>query len=202
MANSKSPPRLACGIMIRDPVSTAKRSATWKARWDDYTMRIMDSEYSPNVQTTQANIAISTSGLFGKGVGKSAQRNYLPEAHADYIYAIIIEEYGLMGGIFIILLYLLLLFRSVSIVTVSKTFGALMASGLAFILVLQAMMNMGVTVGILPVTGFTLPLISKGGTSILITCISLGIILSVSRDAIENKGKKRGEGLRTQLRFT
>jgi len=183
-------------------VSTAKRSATWKSRWDDYTMRIMDSEYSPNVQTTQANIAISTSGLFGKGVGKSAQRNYLPEAHADYIYAIIIEEYGLMGGIFIILLYLLLLFRSVSIVTVSKTFGALMASGLAFILVLQAMMNMGVTVGILPVTGFTLPLISKGGTSILITCISLGIILSVSRDAIESKGKKRGEGLRTQLRFT
>ncbi|MEL6250869.1 MAG: FtsW/RodA/SpoVE family cell cycle protein [Bacteroidota bacterium] len=183
-------------------VSTAKRSATWKARWDDYVMRIVDSEYSPNVQTTQANIAISTSGLFGKGVGKSAQRNYLPEAHADYIYAIIIEEYGLMGGIFIILLYLLLLFRSVSIVTVSKTFGALMASGLAFILVLQAMMNMGVTVGILPVTGFTLPLISKGGTSILITCISLGIILSVSRDAIESKGKKRGEGLRTQLRFT
>ncbi|MDW3648831.1 MAG: FtsW/RodA/SpoVE family cell cycle protein [Bacteroidia bacterium] len=182
--------------------STAKRSATWKARWDDYVMRMVDSDYTPNVQITQAHIAIATSGLLGKGVGKSAQRNYLPEADADYIYAIIIEEYGLMGGIFIVLLYLLLLFRSVSIATMSRTFGALMASGLAFILVLQAMINMGVTVGILPVTGFTLPLISKGGTSILITCISLGIILSVSRDAIENKGKKRGEGLRTQLRFT
>jgi len=188
---------MGLGILL----STAKRSDTWQSRWTDYVHRIVDSEYSPNVQTTQANIAIATSGLLGKGVGKSGQRNYLPEAHADYIYAIIIEEYGLIGGIFIILLYLLLLFRSVSIVTVSKTFGALMASGLAFILVLQAMMNMGVTVGILPVTGFTLPLISKGGTSILITCVSLGIILSVSRDAIENKNKKRSraERLRGQL---
>lgn len=188
---------MGLGILL----STAKRSATWQARWSDYSQRLMDSEYSPNVQTTQANIAIATSGLFGKGVGKSATRNNLPEAHADYIYAIIIEEYGLVGGVFVILLYLLLLFRSVSIVTVSKTFGALMASGLAFVLVLQAMMNMGVTVGILPVTGFTLPLISKGGTSILITCVSLGIILSVSRDAVENKSKKRGRGerLRAQL---
>lgn len=188
---------MGLGILL----STAKRSATWQSRWSDYSQRLMDSEYSPNVQTTQANIAIATSGLFGKGVGKSATRSNLPEAHADYIYAIIIEEYGLVGGVFVILLYLLLLFRSVSIVTVSKTFGALMASGLAFVLVLQAMMNMGVTVGILPVTGFTLPLISKGGTSILITCVSLGIILSVSRDAIENKPKKRGRGerLRAQL---
>ncbi|MEM6802671.1 MAG: FtsW/RodA/SpoVE family cell cycle protein [Bacteroidota bacterium] len=182
--------------------NTAKRSSTWKSRWDDYVNRMVDPDYVPNIQTTQANIAIATSGLLGKGVGKSAQRHYLPGADADYIYAIIIEEYGLIGGALIILLYLLLLFRSVSIVTVSKTFGALLASGLAFILVLQAMVNMGVTVGLLPVTGFTLPLISKGGTSILITCISLGIILSVSRDAMENKAKKRGKGLRTQLRFT
>lgn len=165
--------------------ATAKRSATWESRWSDYVNRIIDSDYRPNAQTTQSHIAFATAGMFGKGVGKSAQRNYIPHAHADFIFAVIVEEYGLVGGAVVLLLYLLLLFRAVSIVTISKTFGGLLASGLAFILVLQALMNMGVTVGLLPVTGLPLPLLSMGGTSILITCISLGIILSVSRGAME-----------------
>ncbi len=184
--------------------ATAKRSATWESRWSDYTNRIFDSEYQPNAQTTQSHIAFATAGMFGKGVGKSAQRNYIPHAHADFIFAVIVEEYGLLGGAVVLLLYLILLFRAVSIVTVSRTFGGLLASGLAFILVLQALMNMGVTVGLLPVTGLPLPLLSMGGTSILITCISLGIILSVSRGAMEGsldkssgKAKKQTQKPRT-----
>ena len=168
--------------------STAKRSNTWKSRMKDYVGRILDDEYEANFQTTQANIAIATGGLLGKGVGKSSQRNIMPLAHSDFVFAIIIEEYGLLGGMFVMLLYLLLLFRSVSIITVSKTFGALMAAGLSFLLVLQALTNMAVTVGLGPVTGITLPLISLGGTSVLFTGIALGIILSVSRDAME-KGR-------------
>lgn len=184
--------------------ATAKRSATWESRWADYTNRIFDSEYQPNAQTTQSHIAFATAGMFGKGVGKSAQRNYIPHAHADFIFAVIVEEYGLVGGAVVLLLYLILLFRAVSIATVSRTFGGLLASGLAFILVLQALMNMGVTVGLLPVTGLPLPLLSMGGTSILITCISLGIILSVSRGAMEGsldkssgKAKKQTQKPRT-----
>lgn len=165
--------------------NTAKRSTTWESRWSDYYHRITDSEYRPNAQTTQSHIAFATAGLFGKGAGKSAQRNFIPHAHADFVFAVIVEEYGLIGGVVVILLYLLLFFRCVSIVMVSKTFGALLAGGLSSILVLQAFMNMGVTVGLLPATGVPLPLISMGGTSILISCISLGIVLSVSRDAME-----------------
>jgi cell division protein FtsW len=184
------------GILVK----TAKRSSTWEARWDDYATRWVDSEYDGNFQTVQSHIAISTGGFIGKGVGKSSQRNFLPGANADFVFAIIVEEYGLIGGTLVIGLYLLLLFRSVSIVTVSKTFGALLASGLSFILVLQAIMNMGVTVGLLPITGLTLPIISTGGTSILMTCVSLGMILSVSRDAMEKKqGQKRGRKLFRKL---
>lgn len=182
--------------------ATAKRSATWESRWSDYTNRIFDSEYQPNAQTTQSHIAFATAGMFGKGVGKSAQRNYIPHAHADFIFAVIVEEYGLLGGAVVLLLYLILLFRAVSIVTVSRTFGGLLASGLAFILVLQALMNMGVTVGLLPVTGLPLPLLSMGGTSILITCISLGIILSVSRGAMEGSLDKSSGKAKTQKQRT
>jgi len=169
---------------------TAKRSDTWKSRIQDYTSRILDDDYELNYQSTQANIAIASGSLFGKGIGKSSQRNFMPQAHSDFIYAIVVEEYGLLGGTIVLGLYLILLFRAVSIVTVSKTFGALMSSGLAFLLVLQALTNMGVTVGLLPVTGLTLPLLSMGGTSVVFTGISLGIILSVSRDAME-KGKDK-----------
>ncbi|MEO0897655.1 MAG: FtsW/RodA/SpoVE family cell cycle protein [Bacteroidota bacterium] len=178
-------------------VLTAKRSQTWSNRWDDYEKRLTESGYDGDYQTVQSHIAIATGGMFGKGVGKSSQRNFLPSANADYIFAIIVEEYGLIGGAVIIGFFLLLLFRSVSIVTVSKTFGALMACGLSFLLVLQAMMHMAVASGLLPSTGLTLPIISTGGTSIIMTCVSLGMILSVSRDAMEKKQeqKKRGNML-------
>lgn len=170
---------------------TAKRSSTWKSRWSDYVERITDKDYDGDFQIVQSHLAIASGGMFGKGVGKSTQRNFLPQAQADFIFAIIVEEYGLIGGAFLMLLYLLLLFRSVSIVTVSKTFGALLACGLSFILVLQALMNMAITAGLLPVTGLTLPFVSTGGTSIIMSCISLGMILSVSKEAINRKGEKK-----------
>ncbi len=191
------------GFAVMVLFSTAKRSASWKSRMNDYVERLSDSEYDGNYQTTQANIAIATGGLLGKGVGKSSLRYFLPHAHADFVYAIIIEEYGLVGGIVVLVLYLLLLFRCVSIASMSKTFGALMASGLAFLLVLQAIINMGVTVGLLPITGLTLPMISIGGTSILFTAVSLGIILSVSRDALENapvKSRRRSQNLQIAIK--
>lgn len=169
---------------------TARRSSTWKNRVKDYVGQVLEDEYESNYQTTQANIAISSGGLLGKGVGKSSQRNFMPEAHADFVYAVIVEEYGLIGGVIVLGLYLLVLLRAVTIVTVSKTFGAFMAAGLAFLLVLQALTNIGVTVGLLPVTGLTLPLVSLGGTSILFTAVSFGIILSVSRDAYESDTSK------------
>jgi len=166
----------------------ASRSTTWKSRWHAYVEQISAGDkYEGNYQSLQSNIAVASGGFFGKGAGKSSQRNFLPMSFSDFVYAIIIEEYGLLGGAIVLCLYLLLLFRTVSIVTVSKTYGALVAAGLSYMLVMQALINMGVTVGLLPVTGQTLPWVSMGGTSILFTGVSLGIIISVSRDAIENK---------------
>src|SRR5690606_27172787 len=121
-------------------------------------------------------------GIIGKGPGNSVQRNFLPHSYSDFIYSIIVEEYGSVGGIFIIFLYLALLYRAMLTVSRSdKAFGGLLSAGLAFSLVIQAMINMGVAVGLGPITGQPLPLLSMGGTSLLFTGISLGIILSVSR---------------------
>ena len=130
----------------------------------------------------QAYIAVSTGGLFGKGPGQSNQKNFLPQSYSDFIYAIIIEEYGFIMGISIIILYLILLYRGLYIfIKSSKPFGGLLSAGLSFALIIQAIINMCVVVGLLPGTGVTLPLISMGGTSQLFTGITLGIILSVSR---------------------
>lgn len=161
------------------------RAKTWTSRLKDYAARYTDPNYEPNYQTVQATIAIAEGGVIGKGVGKSSQKNFLPEPFSDFVFAIILEEYGLLGGIIVMCLYLLLLLRSIAIVTVSKTFGALLAAGLSFLLVIQAFINMGVTVGLFPVTGLPLPMLSMGGTSLLFTGMSLGIILSVSRSALE-----------------
>lgn len=134
-------------------------------------------------QSEQGFIAIATGGLTGKGPGKSSQRNLLPNAYDDFVYAIIIEEYGMVGGGVIVLLYLVLLYRGMRIASKSdRAFGGLLAAGLSFAIVMQAMINMGVVVGLGPVTGLPLPLMSMGGTSMLFTCISFGMILSVSRD--------------------
>jgi cell division protein FtsW len=137
-----------------------------------------------NFQETQAKIAIGTGGIFwGKGPGNSVQRNFLPHPYSDFIFAIIIEEYGVLGGIIILFLYLNLLYRTILIVRkCDKTFPAFLVTGLSLSVVFQALVNMAVAVGLLPVTGQPLPLISMGGTSMLFTGAAFGIILSVSRE--------------------
>lgn len=137
-------------------------------------------------QTEQAYIAIATGGLYGKGPGKSTQRNFLPYAYADFIYAILVEEYGLVGGIMVMLLYLVLLYRGIRITTTNaKLYTSLLSIGLSFLIGIQALVNMGIAVGLGPVTGLQLPFISMGGTSLLFTGISLGMILSASRGEVD-----------------
>ncbi len=151
------------------------RIDTWQSRIDDF---LTGKEH----QVEQSKIAIANGGIFGVGPGNSFQRNYLAYSYADFIYAIICEEYGLIGGITILGLYLWLLIRCIGLVTrCPKAFGAILALGLCLNIVIQAFANIAVSVQLVPATGLTLPLISMGGTSILFTCISLGIILSVSR---------------------
>ncbi|MFT4523069.1 MAG: cell division protein FtsW [Bacteroidia bacterium] len=159
------------------------RVETWRNRIENYVSFVKeDGKSEESYQNEQANIAIANGGVFGVGAGKSHQRNFLPLAFADFIYAIILEEYGLVGGVIVILLYLALLWRTVRIVIrTPKAFGALLAIGLSFTLVIQAFMNMGVAVHLLPNTGLPLPFISMGGTSLLFTSLAIGIILSVSR---------------------
>lgn len=142
-------------------------------------------------QSDHSKIALATGGLFGKGPGNSTERNFLPHPYSDFIFAIIIEEYGTVGGLAIVVLYLVLLYRCVRIVVRSpKAFGALLAAGLSFSLTIQAFANMAVAVGLGPVTGVPLPLVSMGGTSMIFTSIAFGIILSVSRDVEEHSVKK------------
>jgi cell division protein FtsW len=155
----------------------AVRVDTWTSRFGEF-FNNSDGGY----QIQQAKIAIADGGWFGVGPGLSTQRNYLPYSYADFIYAIICEEYGLVGGFIIIFLFLLLFIKCTGIVTRSpKTFGALLAMGLCLNIVIQAFANIAVSVNLVPVTGLTLPLVSKGGTSMLITCMAFGMILSVSR---------------------
>lgn len=147
--------------------------------------KFLDEKEIP-FQQEQSYIAIATGGITGKGPGNSDQRNILPMAFSDFIYAIIIEEYGLIGGIAIVLLYLAFLYRGMIVVARSSgAFGGLLSAGLSFSLVIQAMINMGVAVGLGPITGLPLPLLSMGGTSLIFTGISMGIILSVSRNDYE-----------------
>jgi cell division protein FtsW len=138
-------------------------------------------------QAQQSYIAIATGGVIGKGPGKSDQRNFLPYPYSDFVYAIIIEEYGMIGGVFVLFLYLVLLYRGMRVMANSdRAFGGLLSAGLSFAIVIQALVNIGVVVGLGPVTGQTLPLISMGGTSLLFTGLALGIILSVSRGEQES----------------
>jgi cell division protein FtsW len=160
------------------------RGKTWKARVENF---ISDDSQS-NYQAEQAKIAVAKGGIIGTGPGHSTQRNFLPQAASDFIYAIIIEEYGSFTGIFILFLYMVLLFRSIRILRqAEKSFGGFLAVGLSFSLVFQALVNMAVAVNLFPVTGQPLPLISMGGTSIWFTAVALGIILSVSKSIEENE---------------
>ena len=167
------------------------RSATWVSRIDSYFIDAEGDEQTKDFQQTQALVAIQNGGMTGVGPGKSTQRNILPYSSSDFIYAIIIEEYGLFGGVLALLFYLILMFRAIRIaLRVESVFGSLLATGLMFSLVFQALINMLVSVEVLPVTGQTLPLISMGGTSIVFSCIAIGIVLSVSRDATDRKYEK------------
>ena len=157
------------------------RGETWVKRVEHFINKEKASA-DATYQVDQAKIAIGSGGLLGKSPGKSTQRNFLPHPYSDFIFAIIIEEYGLIGGIFVMLLYLILFFRVIRIAGKCQgNFGALLSLGIGFSLVFQAMINMAVAVNLFPVTGQTLPLVSMGGTSIWFTSIAIGIILSISR---------------------
>ena len=145
-----------------------------------------------HLQRTYADIAVASGSVFGKGPGKSEQRNFLPHPYSDFIYAIIIEEYGLLGGIIVLLLYVILFTRVIRIVGKRPlTFGSLMAFGLGFLVIMQGMVNMGVSIGLLPVTGQPLPFVSMGGTSLMATGLILGMILSVTCSMDESISKEQ-----------
>lgn len=164
-------------ILIAQLFPDFVRVETWISRVNDF-INNPDGGY----QVRQSKIAIASGEIFGNGPGNSIQRNYLPAPYSDFIFAIICEEYGLLGGLSIIFLYLFLFIRVIRLVTKSpKAFGSLLAFGLTLSMVVQAFANIAVSVHLVPVTGLTLPLVSMGGTSILFTCIAFGIILSVSK---------------------
>ncbi|MCB9284254.1 MAG: FtsW/RodA/SpoVE family cell cycle protein [Lewinellaceae bacterium] len=164
------------------------RVETWSSRIKEF---ITDPD--GGYQVMHSKIAIASGEWIGKGPGNSAMRNYLPAPYSDFIYAIICEEYGLVGGFFIMAMFILLLIRTTVLVTKStKQFGAMMALGLCLSMVVQALANMAVSVNLVPVTGLTLPVVSMGGTSVLFSCLSIGIILSVSR-YVEQVAAQTGE---------
>jgi cell division protein FtsW len=176
--------------------SARKSSSALFGRVDTWIDRVENFMYGSNeadndaYQVNQAKIAISKGGLLGVGPGNSTTRDYLPQAYNDFIYAIIIEEYGLIGGAFIMFIYLVFLYRCIRIYKrCPYAFGAFLALGLSFTLAIQAVANMAVTVNLFPVTGVTLPLVSMGGTSFIFTCLAIGIILSVARNVEQLEGK-------------
>jgi cell division protein FtsW len=172
---------VAMFALVLSMVSKQNRVEVWKTRIENFFSGKEDED--ADYQSNQAKIAISTGGLFGKAPGKSAQRNMLPQSNSDFIFAIIIEEYGLLfGAIPLILAYMILLFRGITIVKKCETaFPAYLVMGLIVMITIQAMLNMLVAVGLFPVTGQTLPMVSWGRTSVLVVSFSIGAILSVSR---------------------
>ena len=165
------------------------RMPTWVKRVQNFIYDGKQDDKEENYQVNQAKIAIAKGGLIGLGPGNSEQRNFLPHPYSDFIYAIIIEEYGMVGAAFIIFIYLVFLYRSIRIFRKCPyAFGAFLALGLSFTLVIQALINMAVNVNLFPVTGVTLPLVSMGGSSFLFTCLAIGIILSVARNVEQSEG--------------
>ena len=171
---------------VVDKLKSKGRIGTWISRVQDFVYAKKDD--AP-YQIQQAKIAIAKGGWMGVGPGNSTQRNFLPHPYSDFIYAIIIEEYGLAGGALIIFIYLVFLIRGIRLFRKCPyAFGAFLALGLSFTLVIQAMANMAVNVNLFPVTGVTLPLVSMGGSSFLFTCLAIGIILSVGRNVEKLEG--------------
>ncbi|MFB5946152.1 FtsW/RodA/SpoVE family cell cycle protein [Albibacterium profundi] len=173
------------GLLLLLVIFVGPRKETYISRVNTY-IKGGEADTDKSYQSDHAKIAIATGGFFGKGPGNSTERNVLPHPYSDFIFAIIVEEYGALGGVILVSLYIVFMYRCIRIVTQSpKAFGALLAAGLGFSLTIQALANMAVAVGLGPVTGVPLPLVSMGGTSILFTSIALGIILSVSRNIEE-----------------
>ncbi|WP_053971321.1 FtsW/RodA/SpoVE family cell cycle protein [Mangrovimonas sp. ST2L15] len=173
------------------PDAMPNRVDTWMSRIESFANEEVTEE---DYQIEKAKIAIASGGIRGVGPGKSLQKNFLPQSSSDFIYAIIVEEYGLIGGLVLMVSYLWLLFRIVIVAQKSETiFGKLLVLGVGLPIVFQALINMAVAVQLFPVTGQTLPLISSGGTSIWMTCLSVGIILSVSVKREEIKEKENTE---------
>jgi len=173
---------LVGGISVMASLYMGQRMETVRGRFEKFTSQEV------HFQAEQAYIAIATGKFLGKGAGNSDQKNFLPHPYSDFIYAIIVEEYGFVGGILILVLYVLLLYRGMVVASSSNmAFGGLLSAGLTFSLVMQAFVNMAVSVGIVPITGMPMPLVSMGGTSLLFTGIAIGIILSVSRGEIDEE---------------
>jgi cell division protein FtsW len=188
MATHKSNVSAAEGKpVVAEKLKGFGRFGTWVSRVQDF---MYAEENDVPYQVQQAKIAIANgSVLYGLGPGNSRQRNFLPQAYNDFIYSVIIEEYGLIGGAFIIFIYLVFLFRCIRIFRKCPyAFGAFLALGLSFTLVIQAVANMAVNVNIVPVTGVTLPLVSMGGSSFIFTCCAIGLILSVARNVEQMEG--------------
>lgn len=188
---------------VYENVPGTHRFSTWQSRIkgffeDKGAIPAAKFDIDKDAQVAHANIAIATSHIIGKMPGNSVQRDFLSQAFSDFIFAIVIEELGLLGGVFIVMLYLWLLIRAGRIAKrCDKHFPAFLVMGIALLLVSQAMLNMMVAVGLFPVTGQPLPLISKGGTSTLINCAYIGMILSVSRYVLEKEERRRLEEIQT-----
>lgn len=166
------------------------RVGTWVNRVENFMYGGADADDDDNYQVNQAKIAIAKGGWLGVGPGNSEQRNFLPHPYSDFIFAIIIEEYGLLGGVFITFIYLVFLYRCIRIFRrCPYAFGAFLALALSFTLVIQALANMAVAVNLFPVTGVTLPLVSMGGSSFIFTCFAIGIILSVASNVEMLEGR-------------
>ncbi len=168
------------------------RIKTWVGRIQTFKYSTKENDTEKTYQNNQAKIAIANGGWIGKGPGNSTQRNFLPHSYSDFIYAIIIEEYGFFGATFMMFIYLLFLYRCIRLYRKCPyAFGAFLALALSFTLVIQAIANMGVAVNAFPNTGVTLPLVSMGGSSFLFTCLSIGIVLSVARNVEQLEGKNQ-----------
>lgn len=174
------------------PGALSNKVQTWENRIKNYTNSEVDAD--ADYQIEKAKIAIASGQILGLGPGKSVQKNFLPQSSSDFIYAIIVEEFGLLGALFLMLLYLLLLFRITVIAHKAETiFAKLLVIGVGMPIVFQALINMAVAVELFPVTGQTLPLVSSGGTSIWMTCLAIGIVLSVSAKREAQKIKAEEE---------
>ena len=171
-------------ILVGRSFSTSLKAKT--DTWKNRIVNFQDVNPKDDYQVEKAKIAIATGGMFGRGAGKSVQKNFLPQSSSDFIYAIIVEEYGLLGGIVVILLYMWLLFRMYVVAKKATTvFATLLVIGVGFPIILQAIINMAVASNLMPVTGQTLPLLSSGGTSIWMTCFAIGVVLSVSATELD-----------------